>query len=501
MDGQSRRQFLQRGAAAGLIVAGLPVIRSFDVPAFGWAGSPPVTPPTNGKPPPKDDDDDDDKDSDPPDGKDTDPPDGKGTDPPDGKGTDPPDGKGTDPPDGKDTDPPDGKDTDDPPTVGGEAGGQDPKSAGGAGAAAAGDPTSNADTQVLGAQLSRSGATSSLPFTGGDPRRLGAIGAGAAVAGAALLRGRHRGGSQERSIAATEPRIGYPVRQLRRVVWNYETAPLAAFDFTFRVRVTDAALGAYIERLVAPFAAPGGTQTERWVSLRDRGPEREPRFAAYIDDTLVAAGHDRSVAIAAMLSAIDRAAVASVADDRLLVHAAAASTPDGAVLLLGPSGAGKTTMVAALIRSGFGYVADEIVAFDHASTTAQPYQKAITLKAGSRFLFPDVRDALGPPEGGPGSLWHVPVDALRSQAGAAAAPVRSIVELRYHADAATAIEPIAERDALAAIVANCFNGDRLDEHGFATASKLATVAPAHRLVFSDLATACTLVRDTLRRGQ
>src|SRR6202165_4664247 len=241
MDGQSRRQFLQRGAAAGLIVAGLPVIRSFDVPAFGWAGSPPVTPPSSGKPPPKDDapPEDDDKAPHPPDGKDPDPPDGKDTDPPDGKDTDPPDGKDTDPPDGKDTDPPDGNATDDPPTVGGEAGGQDPKSAGGAGAAAAGDPTSNANKQGVGGQLGRRGGA----------RR------------PALRGGAHRGASQERSIAATEPRIGYPVQQLRRVVWNYESAPLAAFDFTFRVRVTDAALGAYIERLVAPFAAPGGPRT------------------------------------------------------------------------------------------------------------------------------------------------------------------------------------------------------------------------------------------------
>jgi hypothetical protein len=50
MDRQNRREFLRKGAAAGAIVAGLPLVRSFDVPAFGQAGSPPVPPPSGDVP-------------------------------------------------------------------------------------------------------------------------------------------------------------------------------------------------------------------------------------------------------------------------------------------------------------------------------------------------------------------------------------------------------------------------------------------------------------------
>lgn len=443
MDRQTRRQFLRRAAAAGVVIGGLPAVRTFDLPAYGWVGSPPIrsggTTPTN----------------------------------------DPVQAVG---------------DPSDPPF----ASEQD----GSAGSSALAVPTravsragnTSTDPRVLGADLRRTGAQSSLPFTGGDPRRAVALGVGGIVTGTAMTRGlqSHRRGP----AVASEPRLGHPVDRIDGVLWRYETVARAAFGFTYRFRATDPAVGVFVEDLVRAFPRVP-EHAHSWLSLRDRG-SREPRFASYLDDDILLATSDQSLAIAAMLSAIDRAAVASIVGDRLVLHAAAATAPSGTVLLLGPSGAGKTTMTAALVRSGFGYIADEIVAFDHGETTPQPYHKAISLKGSSRWLFPDLRNALGTAsDAGSSQLWHVPIDAIRSGARSEGAPITMIVELRYDAAAVTTLEPMAGRDALASIIANCFSGDRLDGESFSSASALAGAAPAYRLVFSDLVPACRLVHDTI----
>ena len=50
--------------------------------------------------------------------------------------------------------------------------------------------------------------------------------------------------------------------------------------------------------------------------------------------------------------------------DRLLLHAGAVERDGRVVALTGISGQGKTTLTAALVQAGYGYVTDELVAID-----------------------------------------------------------------------------------------------------------------------------------------
>jgi hypothetical protein len=62
---------------------------------------------------------------------------------------------------------------------------------------------------------------------------------------------------------------------------------------------------------------------------------------------------------------VTREAIEGLAGRRILLHAAGLSTDDGQVLVLvGPSGTGKTTACTELCRSTFGYATDETVAID-----------------------------------------------------------------------------------------------------------------------------------------
>jgi hypothetical protein len=81
-----------------------------------------------------------------------------------------------------------------------------------------------------------------------------------------------------------------------------------------------------------------------------------------------------------LTSRVTREAIEGLAGRRILLHAAGLSTDDGRVLVLvGPSGTGKTTACLALCRSEFGYATDETVAIDeHLHVT--PYPKPLLLR-------------------------------------------------------------------------------------------------------------------------
>jgi hypothetical protein len=80
-------------------------------------------------------------------------------------------------------------------------------------------------------------------------------------------------------------------------------------------------------------------------------------------------------------------------------HAAAAATPHGAVLILGPKGAGKTTMLARLLGlDGIHYLSNDRVAVPPpmwmAPPGAHPIPTIVGVREGTRAMVPDLAAAL-----------------------------------------------------------------------------------------------------------
>jgi hypothetical protein len=65
----------------------------------------------------------------------------------------------------------------------------------------------------------------------------------------------------------------------------------------------------------------------------------------------------------------------------LCIHAGVVSTPAGLIVVPGPSGLGKTTLVAALVRAGFGYVSDEALAIDRSTGRAAAFPRPLSMTA------------------------------------------------------------------------------------------------------------------------
>jgi hypothetical protein len=79
---------------------------------------------------------------------------------------------------------------------------------------------------------------------------------------------------------------------------------------------------------------------------------------------------------------INRLAAASVSAERTVLHAGAFEVGGAAIAVTGASGAGKSTVVAAAVLRGHGYLADEVCVVDPAANLVRPYYRPIGLRAG-----------------------------------------------------------------------------------------------------------------------
>ncbi len=188
---------------------------------------------------------------------------------------------------------------------------------------------------------------------------------------------------------------------------------------------------------------------------------------------------------------LNREAVAG-ALDRVLLHAGAVRLDGGGLVLLpGQSNAGKSTLVAGLVRAGRGYVTDELIGLDPGTVVATGYRKAISLDPGAWDLFPDVE----PASSGTRPEWLI--DPTRLHPDALAGDDRGEVSLvvfpRFQDGAATEAEPLSPAQALVELIRHDPAPDPLDPAAFDTLTELVRRTPAYRLTTGDLAPAVARV--------
>lgn len=96
----------------------------------------------------------------------------------------------------------------------------------------------------------------------------------------------------------------------------------------------------------------------------------------------------------------------------LLLHAGGVATADGRTIVVhGASGAGKTTLCAALVAQGLAYLTDETLTLDPQSLRIEPFPKPLTIKPGSQHVLSALRpapDQIDPESGN----WQVSADRV-----------------------------------------------------------------------------------------
>jgi hypothetical protein len=179
--------------------------------------------------------------------------------------------------------------------------------------------------------------------------------------------------------------------------------------------------------------------------------------------------------------------------DLYFVHAGVLEYAGKAVLLVAPSGSGRSTTAWALVHHGFRYLSDELGPIDLRTVRVHPYPRAITLKSRPPRSYPLPAETLSSSRG-----FHVVTAAMSSGIRSTTAPVGAIFFLRYAPQAtAPSAERIGTAQASARLYANALNALAHPEDGLDGAIRIARRAACFDLSSADLAATCTLVQSIL----
>jgi hypothetical protein len=194
--------------------------------------------------------------------------------------------------------------------------------------------------------------------------------------------------------------------------------------------------------------------------------------------------------------------VAERAMGHYLLHAGAVARAGRGILLPGDRGAGKTTLVAFLVKHGFLFYADEMAALEVGSARLAPLPRPMRLKGGSaRLLAPfDGRLEIAPFGGDPGA--YPGRYALPQPRGVGRSPCRPAFILYLHRTpgARAKLTPVRGGEAVLGLARRAFRSERLGENGLDFLVGLVGRVPCFRFEFDDLGEALDAVRALVEGG-
>lgn len=278
---------------------------------------------------------------------------------------------------------------------------------------------------------------------------------------------------------------------LRAEGW-YRSRRLALLDFDVAVHSDDPTLIELVDELYAPLQRSG--DAEHALLIGQSGSAERPAYFVALDGEVIVRSPAATVAFSHLIFEANQQAIERT-PDLVKLHAAAAVINDQAIVLPGPMGTGKSTLVAGLLQRGLGYVTDEVVAIDPTGGRVRPYPRPLSLGTPPASLRdvrwtspPGSRRYLGASGVLPAHALGAPVDVE--------VPVGLVVLPRYVAGAATEIAAVTGADALASVAGHAFH---LSRPGTLRAlQRVLDGVPCVQLVSGDLAEAVDAVLDIAR---
>lgn len=300
-----------------------------------------------------------------------------------------------------------------------------------------------------------------------------------------------------RTVAGTHTRGDHYARSV-----SVETlGPFAVFGDGFTV---DVPTGSSLAQLAAATFSSLATDAATSEPLRLRAvvapgsPPQKPLLAIEREDETLAVVATDDEALDYLAWAVNQLAISAGKERYTLLHAAAAATGDGAVVLAAPMESGKTTTCTGLVRHGWSYLTDEAVALDPETLRLHAFPKALTVDPGSQHLFPELRPDHEPDDG---YKWHVPPATIRADAVVgSAAPVWVVLPQYVHGER-TRLEPLTRGEAVMELAQCTFAFIERPERNLQTLARLVRATSCHRLVIGSLDEAVRLIGDLCERGR
>jgi hypothetical protein len=280
-----------------------------------------------------------------------------------------------------------------------------------------------------------------------------------------------------------------------------DVARYRVLDYEFSISAPDRPVATYIERALGgfatttPFRAPDPEMPNvpaRYTLVHRVTPTGADAYDLLHGESTLR--HD--VTLAAVLNHLlwhVNAEAMRQSGSFFMVHAGAVTTPDGrAVVLPATGGSGKSTLVAALVRDGFGYLSDEAAAIDPVTGRIHPFAKALTLKEGSFGLFPDLAPLEEPFVR---DLWHVPAVMLRPGCSAPPTPPSHVVAIRYQPGADTEVRDMTAGEACVEVARHALSLRTYRARSLLIISRLAAAVETFAIRYGDLGDAVRTVRQ------
>jgi hypothetical protein len=273
-------------------------------------------------------------------------------------------------------------------------------------------------------------------------------------------------------------------------VWAYVTRRFRTLEYDFAVRSSHAGIGRFIDEMYSPSAIPG--QPAVWYSIRHDLTGRTPH-ALYVDRECLTRSARPARVMAYLTWHVNRCVI-DTGSRFVLLHAAAAARDGVAVLLPAAMEAGKTTLVAGLVRRGFQYLTDEAAAIEPDSLEIEPFPKPLSIDPGSWSVLPELRPVV---ESSTAAYleeqWQVTPKVMRPDAISPRVPVDLVVFPRYDAGSATVLEPVSRSEALVSMMQQTFHFHRDGRRNLEVLGRLVGASSCWRLVASDLDEACDAI--------
>jgi hypothetical protein len=243
-------------------------------------------------------------------------------------------------------------------------------------------------------------------------------------------------------------------RELDELEWPYTTDTFEALGHRFALRTTDVRFGRVFDELYRACSTKGRPST--WYSVRHDGDDDAER-ELFVDGERIAGIGNPSWLLGYLTWHVNHQVIAT-GGRFVLLHAAAASLGGVAVVLPGDPEAGKTTLVAGLVRAGFAYLTDEATAIDPETLQIIPYPKPLSIDRGAWSVLADLAPASGD------ALaryctdqWRIRPESFRPDAVGSPVVPKLVIFPEYRPDAATLVEPVARSEALLGLLRSTFS--------------------------------------------
>ena len=174
----------------------------------------------------------------------------------------------------------------------------------------------------------------------------------------------------------------------------------------------------------------------------------------------------------------------------LVLHAAVVEKGGRALIMPAPPGAGKSTLCAALVASGWRLLSDELAIISPDSGQLLPLPRPVGLKNASieviRTRYPDIAIGQEALDTAKGTVAHMkpPGDSVASQQ--LMAMPGWVLFPRYREGSALVLEPFSRAATLSRLVGNAFNFTVLGRPAFECLSRLVDDSGCYSLEYSSL---------------